>query len=332
MIGYLPAVCYFPSTVVLIDDNRNFLKSIIPGLNNDKAKYKIFSRPQSALEFLTEEYRMDSFINRCLLRPEEEQLEHRTIDVDVRAIHNECHNSKRFDEISVLVVDYSMPGINGLELCKQVQDKPYKKILLTCEVDESIAIKAFNEGIIDKFIRKHDPNLAKTINTAVHDLQKKYFHDLSRTVATGFSAHCGDEKTAVFLSDKVFIDFFDEVMQKTNAVEYYLMDSSGSFMFLDINGSPCWLAVKSEAEMSDFAGFAKDDNAPLSVIEPLIKRNKIPYFHTDNELQTFPQNWKNFLHSAKQLKGKDDYFYALITDPKAYSIGKITSFADYSKK
>ena len=328
MIGYLPAVCYFPSTVVLIDDNHSFLKSIVPGLSKDRAKYKIFNRPQSALRFLNEEYNKNSFVNRCLLRSDEEQLEHRTIDINVRAIHEECYNSQRFDEISVLIVDYSMPGMNGLELCKEIKDKSYKKILLTCEADESIAIKAFNEGIIDCFIRKHDQNLIKAIDAAVHELQKKYFHDLSMLVAMGLSMRGDNEMASMFLSDKVFIDFFDEVMQKINATEYYLMDISGSFMFLDVNGNPCWLVVKNEDEMSEFVSFAKDDNAPLDVIDPLIRRNKIPYFHADEELQTLPRNWEKFLHSAQRLKGNNEYFYSLITDSKAYSIRKISSFAD----
>jgi len=331
MEKYLPAVCYHPTTVVIVDDNRKFLESLQLELDPKQACYCAFDDSTKALEYLTKEYRFDPFPNRCLLHPVEEQLEHRTVDIDVRAIHNEANNKKRFAEISVLVIDYAMPNLNGFDLCQKLQKKPFKKILLTCEADESLAIKAFNSGIIDMFIRKNSPDFAATINNAIHDLQKKYFHELSKLIINCLITNY--EYKSEFLTDAGFIDFFEEVFTDLNMSEYYLMDSLGSFMFLDYQGKAKWLVVKNEAEMQGLTEFAVNENAPKKIISALTKRSHIPYFHTDDELQTPPANWWKYMHPAKVLKHDAVYYYAIISDAKAYSIdGKILSFADYCKK
>jgi len=330
MATYLPAVCYSPTTVVLIDDDRKFLNSIEGLLDGNQACFQFFDNPKKTLDFLINK-KSDPFTKRCVLSPEEEQLDHLTLDIDVRAIHQESRNPQRFAEISVVVSDYAMPAMNGLELCEQLKDKPYKKLLLTCEADEKLAVKAFNHGLIDQFVRKDAPNFEVTINQAIHDLQKHYFHDLSRTIVNTLVADA--MQPATFFTDPTFMQHFDEIAKPVQMSEFYLMDSSGSFMFLDINGNPKWFAVKNEAEMQAFAEYARDaDEKNPEVIKLLEERRVVPYFHTDEDLQTGAEDWLPYLHPAQKISGKDAYYYSLITNPKAYNAGNVLSFAEYCKK
>jgi CheY-like chemotaxis protein len=328
---FLPAVCYFPTTVLLIDDNRKFLTNIILDLDCTRAIYQSYDDPVEALDFLVKQYQPNPIAKKCIRYPRDNDLDHYTVDVDVRAIHKEIYNPKRFSEISVIIVDYAMPRMTGLELCEALKDTPYKKIMLTCEADENLAVKAFNAGIIDRFVRKDADNFNALINETIFDLQKIYFRELSKELVFGLTKNTAH--AAKFLTDPIFMKFFEEVCEKFKISEYYLMDGSGSFVFLDNKGTPRWLAVKNSEEMRELYEFARDEDAPHEILEILLSKEKIPYFHSDEELQTPPSKWNNFLHKAQKLVGErgNNYFYSLITNSKNYTLGAVSSFDAYSR-
>ncbi|RZL07565.1 MAG: response regulator, partial [Rubrivivax sp.] len=60
----------------------------------------------------------------------------------------------RYDLTRVLVVDYSMPGMDGLQVLDGIVDWPGSRVLLTGQADEQIAVNAFNRGLIDQFLAK----------------------------------------------------------------------------------------------------------------------------------------------------------------------------------
>ena len=148
------AACYHPTTVILIDDEHRYLLGVKSKLNKKKAAYQLYTDPKKALHFLTQEYQPDLFTSRSVLHPEEEKSDHRSIEVDVRPIRDELYNPKRFDQVSVIIVDQEMPGLKGLELCRELKNSPIKKLMLTGEVRDEQAVQAFNDGIIDKFVNK----------------------------------------------------------------------------------------------------------------------------------------------------------------------------------
>src|SRR5690242_16550968 len=107
------SLCYYPTTVVLLDDNNEFLEA----LELKISKYiplSFYDSPKKALNFFLEEYRSHPFIDRCIANNNEENSDHLMQNVDIRNIHKEIYNSQRFSEITVLVIDYAMPDINGL--------------------------------------------------------------------------------------------------------------------------------------------------------------------------------------------------------------------------
>ena len=78
------------------------------------------------------------------------------------------------EPFAVVVSDYNMPGINGVELLKEVQlQSPYTvTAMLTGQADLDIAIAALHEGKIFRFLNKPCPSdlLEKTI----HDCLNQY--------------------------------------------------------------------------------------------------------------------------------------------------------------
>lgn len=332
-MNYQIPVCCFPGTVLLIDDNRKYLSRLVLELETNQFSPKLFDNPQQALQF-AQNYQFDPFISRCLHQEEETSIDHRNIDVDIRSIVKEAENPQRFQQVTVMVTDYAMPQLNGLDLCRQLKGYPFKKLLLTGEADENKAVSAFNEGIIDKFIRKDDPHFSETFNAAIEQLQKKYFLELSQFVLESLTK--GPKSLAVkWLADPVFIGFFDQLRKKKNITEYYLTDAEGSFLCLDGRGRPSWFVIKSDQELENLYKHAEIEEAPADVIKALKDRKSLPYFYTDEDLQTSPLEWGKYMHAAKELKGKDDvYYYAYIDDPKAYDFdsSKILSYQDYLQR
>jgi len=332
MRHFLPAVCYHPTTVVFIDDNREFLQHVTKWLNHDEFAYRTFDHPKIALEFLTRTYHPHPFTERCTYQPSgDTPWDCSELGINIRNIHHEMHNPKRFAEIGVIVVDYAMPGMNGIELCTKLEGLPFKKIMLTGEADEHLAVTAFNHGIIDHFIRKDDANFYALINQAIREMQAAYFQNSSLKVIDAFANLYPPKK---FLADPVFINFFDGIFNALHPAEYYLTDQDGGFTFLDTAGRPQWLAVKNQEEMASFATYAAEaDIKQEEVIKLLKELRAIPYFHTDEEMRnTGVEEWLPFMHPAQCLRGeKDTYYYAIISNSKAHDIGDVLSFAKYLK-
>jgi len=326
--GFL-SCCYFPTRIVLLDDDEHFLKSIGLKLGRE-IDYLAYSNPSEALRFLNE-HRPDPFTNRCLLRPEELTRDHRNIDIDVRAIRQEIYNPKRFEEIYVLVVDYAMPGMNGLELCKQLNDRSLKVILLTGEADTTIATQAFNKGIIHKYIRKDEENFAKLLSDAIHELQRQRFEELSEIIIDSLTNN--SEYPPSCLDDPVFVQFFNDLIKKHHVAEYYLLDASGSFLFLNKQGSVSWLAVKDEDAMNAdvFDAEICDEKVDDKIIDSLKTREKVLFLYSDEDFRQFPTQWRAYMHPAKQLSGRSIYYYSYIENSNIYHIDvkRMLSYSNY---
>ena len=178
----------FPTTVFMIDDNVEFLKSIAIGLPSEAATYNFYSDPKKALELINEKYTSNRFARGLVNLIDEEEFEHRTLDVNVRDLYRIMYNKSRFQQISTVVVDYNMPGMDGIEFCKSIKNPHIQKILLTSIVDERKAVEVLNEGLIHTFIRKQSPNVMQLLSQALSQAQQRYFLDLSRNNFSRLSA------------------------------------------------------------------------------------------------------------------------------------------------
>lgn len=322
-------VCYFPTTAFLVDDSKRFLTNISFQLNEQLA-YLLFSNPERALYYLQSEYKNNSTINNCLTTShdiEGHPLSYHAVNLDVGAIHQEIYNPNRFNDITVLLIDYSMPNIDGIQFCEALQNTRFKKIMLTGEADQNLAVKAFNKGIIDKFILKSDSDLGETINSSIKELQKAFFQEASEGVARPLAT-----EPCYCLEDPAFIKLFETLCKENKIVEYYLIESSGSFLMLDKVGKPHWLIVKNHEELQMYYDFAEDSKAPKTLLEQIKTGQKIPYFNHINNCQKVSGNdWKAYLHPAQKLVGKQTYYYALVNKVKDvdFASKKILSYEDY---
>ncbi|MFT3742434.1 MAG: hypothetical protein QM752_07255 [Gammaproteobacteria bacterium] len=324
------SLCYYPTTVILVDDQKNFLDSVSMGLK-ESIPHKCYTDPHAVIEFF-KNYKPDHFINHCVTFDEDSaQVNLLVRQVSLQDIHSEIYNSDRFKQISLLVADYFMPGRNGLECCDAISDKFIQKLLLTGDAQDDLAIEAFNKKRINQFIRKGTSNLTQVLNDRIEELQLNYFLQLSDYLR-GTMSNNDDEYVLGILDDPIFARFFYDLCEENQIVEYYILDNQGSFLLLDDKAQAYWLLVKDEVEMQSLSEFAKMEEALPSLISALETRSHLPYFHTDEDLQT-PAKWEAYLHPATLLEGKQKYYYSFLTDVsfKGVESKHIVSLQQYLK-
>jgi two-component system, probable response regulator PhcQ len=126
----------------------------------------------------------------------------------------------RQHKIDVIVSDHMMPEMTGLELLKLARDRhpDVGRIMLTAYGDVDTAIKAINEGEINRFLTKpwHDTELKVTIHTVFTQVelarenqallatvrrQADHLLELRRDYPEIFSVRRDDEG-AILLSDE----------------------------------------------------------------------------------------------------------------------------------
>lgn len=299
--------CYFPSTVMLIDDSQRFLDSLTFVIG-DTTLYKLYNKPQQALEYLLGSYHTELsslFSNAICENDEYAAPTEQQMTVNVANILNEIHNPERFSELTVVVVDYAMPSMNGLELCEKIASLPCKKVLLTGEADHALAVQAFNDGLIDRFIRKDEFNFKNDFNEIIHELQQRYFCELSANTITNLA-----NSRQCCLSDKQYLQVFKDYVAQHAILEYYLLDKNGSYLMLDAKAKPYWLIVRTEQEMETLTEFVTEHDAESTLINALTQREAVPFFgiHPAYWEVDIPQ-WKDKMLPCSVLETEHGKFY-----------------------
>lgn len=317
----------FPLSIVCVDDNSKLLSQMSIVLENEHLLH-IYSDPVEALNFL-QAYKANPFINRCISEDENQSSDKRNMQVDIRSIRQEINNPERFTEIGLIILDYAMPTLNGGDLAKELQGTNQKIILLTGEADTKIAVDLFNQGIIHSYIHKQSSDFKNTLKTTINNLQYQYFSEMSAIITNSLALY--PEYPHSWFEDAAFQQLFKEILSN-NLIECYLLDEYGGYLFLNKKGEPSILAVTNAEMIDSYLDYAKDDEAPQSVIEGLKSKKMIPFFLTDEDFNVRPADWAPYMQPAKVLHGQQDYYYAYITDTKLYKLDKIVSFEEFLNK
>ena len=324
-------VRFCPGTVMFVDDNQSFLDGLCLALDGHQAQ-QAFNSPRQALQYLQHHDATALTQTDWLSIDEDADVgdDSQSVQLNIPAIHEVIYTTQRFVEPAVVVVDYAMPEMNGLDFCRALKDKPVKKIMLTGNADLAVAVAGFNQGIIDQFVMKSAlAESAQTLATTVQQLQWEYYQQLSQPMLDQLALQ--DNRC---LYDAVFNQFFQQLCQQKDIVEFYLLDSSGSFLLADVKGNTYLLVVKSAADMDDYVDIVNNtDGAPSHIITALQTRQKIPYFHTVDDFATHVEHWDTLLYSADLLAGEQAYYYALLPMPQRYlsSVKNIVSLYDHQK-
>ena len=320
--------CY-PTTVVFVDDDKAFLQNLVIGLDDDLASV-IFESPIAALAYIeaaanVRGHEVVLAAHREIPDGVDRALADRMITVELSKIPQLVYDPKRFEELSVVVVDYAMPGLSGLEFCERLADLPIRKILLTGKADEKTAVQAFNAGIIDRFIVKNDPNALGLVGENAKALQARQFELNAEVIVRALGGQAPG-----FLRDPKFAELFAEVRQRCRAVEYYLAADASGMLLVDGEGRPTLCTALTAQDLRAHWEIARDQDAPAELLAALEARTVVPYFwQSEGFYDPGCADWRACLHPAETFEGAETYYYALIAAPPNVDPARIYPYERY---
>lgn len=318
---------YFPTTVMFVDDSIDFLANLSLQLDPGLA-FQLYDSPVNALVMLNGASNPTTPIERLFSRyhdTEDLPLTHHVIDVNMDKIHREVYNEFRFEQVSVAVVDYDMPSIDGIEFCRNIKNPAIKKVLLTGKADEKIAVQAFNQGIIDRFILKQDKDVISILNQAIAELQRAYFSQTERMLADALAIG-----KHAFLRDPLFAGKFREICDTLQIVEFYLCCEPDGMLMLDADGASSLLIVPNEDAQLGQYEIAYEQGAPQALLDALKSNQVVPYFWQSGG-HYVPEclDWRAFLYPATEFKGTRWYCYTIVKNPQLFKTHTVLSYRNF---
>ena len=316
-----------PTTTVFIDDNQRFLDSLSFQLD-PRIAHKTFQSAEQAIEWVREASRHSANRNVPIEVSYDEQIlsfERRVVSVDLDLIYRQVMNPKRFLTPTVLVVDYAMPEMDGVAVCAALGNLPCKKMMFTGQADDKVAIDAFNDGLIDRFLTKNDHEVLDHLEVGIHALEHAFFVDQSSTLKDllGRQSH-------TFLFEPAMAALIEQLRKQYDFVEYYLFLNPSGILFFDFHGKPTLMVIETEAGMLAHYEAARDGGAPEGLVAGLKDMRILPFFSdTGMYVDAIEHTWEAYCLPAHHCQGRQDYFWALFDPPSGLLPGPIYSYAEF---
>ncbi|MES2016776.1 MAG: response regulator [Pseudomonadota bacterium] len=324
-------IYHHPSLTVLIDDSDSFLKSLSFQLDPALAS-KAFIDTRSAIEWLAQQGGRSE--------PRDAQMhvsfdtypnshEEYNVAVDIEQIHHISFQRQRFMTPSVLVVDYSMPQMNGVQLCEALHHLPCKKILFTGVADEKVAVDAFNRGLIDRYIKKSDDDALDRLETEIIALQREYFAARTDPLRDMLTLH-----NYSFVSDPAFSALARTLLKEHRIVEHYVYSNPAGILMYDAGGKAQLMVVETETSMNSHYEVARDNDAPQSLLTALRARCVVPWFREGDGMysQAFASCWHKYIAPAQICRGAQNYYWALFKLEPGELAEPASSFSEFLRE
>jgi len=301
----LPAYQH-PTLVVVVDDSASFLESLKFQMK-PSITLKSFCDPYAAIQWLKQS--ADINVGHDNLPG----VEHPGA-MGAEWIERIVADPQRFGTNAVVVVDYAMPTLDGLDFCRALAGLACKKILLTGAANEMVAVEAFNQGLIDRYLKKQNPGVLDRLELEIEQLQQEYFIEKSDLfqdylVKPSFS----------FLSDPVFARLARSLAQRHGFVEHFIFSEPMGLLFFDADGKPTLMVVETKAGFAAHLDIAQEYGAPAELKTALNEQKVVPFFWKSGGMFTEKSNdWQQYCLPAQVCAGREEYFWALFDLPEKF--------------
>ena len=169
-------IMYYPTTTIFLDDNNDFLESLKVLEFSDK---NIFTTNTNiAMDHINKEKSKMLIIPKITnAETQDEYIQHHLQNVKKRIFI-----PNKESEISVLVIDYDMPQIDGISFCKNLNkvNPNIYKILLTGADKDDVISEALESGCIDFFLPKSNTNTLNKLKETIKNGKEKYFNNVCK--------------------------------------------------------------------------------------------------------------------------------------------------------
>jgi CheY-like chemotaxis protein len=241
-----------PSRLVFLDDDVLFLQVLKVALPPDW-RADLFMDSQACLAHLKANgttWLQDEHQQQALLDKAEGAAEG-FVNIIPGVLEYWRQNPARYDLVHLATFDYAMPGLNGLDAFELLQDWPGRRVLLTGQADESIAVKAFNKGLIQQFIAKQGGNLRESLLFQLPHLleqplprhQVLWLQSLSRLQQQ-------------WLSEPSVVNALNDWVVQHDWVEYAVTHTPFGILGANTQGIVSWLQLEFESDLCELADLA----------------------------------------------------------------------------
>ncbi len=256
------AFFHFPGCVAILDDDLAYLESLALAMTGDR-QMAFYSRQQACIERLQAE-RMAWYV---LVQQRHGWINHWRAGRPLLAkiLADSVATKPHHGLVKVLVVDYAMPGKNGLQVLQDLPSLTADRILLTGQADTQIAVAAFNSHLIEQYIPKQSDNvgqrIAKSVDEMLLNVDIKKF-DFWQAI---FSA----EQFSV-LNQLSFDDQLHKLL-KTRWVEYVVLSEPFGVLGFDAQGRAGWLQLEMASSLRDAAEMAQEQAVPTELVGQMLR-------------------------------------------------------------
>lgn len=301
---------FHPTTVVMVDDNEAFLRSLTLELPAGIA-CRGFTNPEEALEFLNEPIELEPLVDRCFTLDRSRDSE-AVIHLDLSVIEQEINYLQRFRRVSVVLVDYAMPSLDGMRFCELMTDPYARRAMLTGVADEKLAVEAFNAGLIHRFIPKHKATAVEVVVAFIAELQRDYFNQYQARLKTALAID-----PPGFLVEPLIAIRVRRLMQEQDIAEYYLVNDPPGFLMLRGNGSVVRLLLLDAAAHQRQIDFVQRYGAPAHIRRGIERGELAGLFSGDSPEDYFGDEaypWEEKVVPAQRVNGRELWLEAVVQD------------------
>lgn len=256
-----------PGTIVFLDDDPDYLDMLALMMPQDW-HVRLFRRQQICINQLQQEpplWEADAWT-------QQEIVEHARAGgapLISQILRYWGKNSQRYALTQVCVVDYSMPGMDGLQALSELVDWPGLRVLLTGQADEQIAVDAFNRGLIEQFIAKQTP-----------DISRRLIETLGRLQATASGRHSQIWRSTLTQSQNALLRVPSIARGLTEFVadrwvEYVAIGRPFGVLGRDANGRVGWLQLEPASGLGELAELAGSAGVNSQAVAEIQKGKKL---------------------------------------------------------
>lgn len=242
-----------PKRIVYVDDDGNML-DVLRRTMPKKVSRAFIGSPEAALHTLSQEAQYWRAIELLLAKSHEQRADEGEAKLYATSYFTDW---RRFHLTGVLMVDYSMPGMSGVELVRRLEGFPARRILLTGEADAEVAVRAFNQGLIQKFIPKSTPDLYREITRSAHEMHLGVCANIGQLVRANLSQSQID-----LLQDAAVVDGLQRKIEELDWMEYVVVGSPFGVLGMAQHGPLQWLQLETTESLRELSLVLADSGYP----------------------------------------------------------------------